>query len=112
MEVIVVEDDDDKEDIAQGDGQPLSPPQDDPAREDVPPPALGWTMKTYDKPGCDSSASHQRLVGILLAYYADWNASMEYVCNEYTHPLYNTYWKSRACIYIKDEEKGAYHHGG
>ena len=71
MEVIVVEDDDDKEDIAQGDGQPLSPPQDDPAREDVLPPALGWTMKTYDKPGCDSSASHHRPVGILLAYYAD-----------------------------------------
>ena len=33
---------------------------------------------------------------------------MEYVCNEYTHPLEDTYWKSRVCIYIKDEENGAY----
>ena len=71
MEVIVVEDDDEGEDTAQGDGQPPSPPQDDLAGENVPPPALGWTMKTYDKPGCDSSASHHRLMGILLAYYTD-----------------------------------------
>ena len=33
---------------------------------------------------------------------------MEYVCNEHMHPLEDTYWKSRVCIYIRDEEKEAY----
>jgi hypothetical protein len=43
---------------------------------------------------------------------------MEYVCNEYTHPLEDTYWKSRVCIFPRDEEKEAnqldrnYIHGG
>ena len=76
MEIIEVKDDEDDEEedeetVAQGGGQAPSPSQDDPAKENVVLPAIGWTMKTYDKPGCDSSASHHRLVGILLAYYAD-----------------------------------------
>ena len=33
---------------------------------------------------------------------------MEYVCDEHTHPLEDTYWKTRVCIYIRDEEKEAY----
>ena len=33
---------------------------------------------------------------------------MEYVCNEHTHRLEDTYWKTRVCISIKDEQKGAY----
>ena len=33
---------------------------------------------------------------------------MEYVCEEHTHPLEDTYWKTRACISIRDEEKEAY----
>ena len=33
---------------------------------------------------------------------------MEYVCEEHTHPLEDTYWKTRVCITIKDEQKGAY----
>ena len=33
---------------------------------------------------------------------------MEYVYNEHTHPLDDTYWKTRVCISIKDEQKGAY----
>ena len=98
MEVIVVADDDDQEDAAQGDGQPPSPPQDDPTGEDVPPPALEWTVKTYDKSGRDSSALHHRLLGILHTFYADWDTSVEYVCNEYTHPMEDTYWKSRVCL--------------
>ena len=46
--------------------------EEDAAQEDAPPPAMGWTTKTYDKPGCDCSASHHRLLGILQTYYADW----------------------------------------
>jgi len=65
-------------------------------------------VKTYDKSGSDSSASHHRLLGILHTFYADWDTSVEYVCNEYMHNLEDTYWKSRVCIYIKDEEKDAY----
>ena len=33
---------------------------------------------------------------------------MEYVCDEHMHPLEDTYWKTRVCIYIRDEEKEAY----
>ena len=33
---------------------------------------------------------------------------MEYVCNEHTHPLRDTYWKTRVCISIWDGEKEAY----
>ena len=33
---------------------------------------------------------------------------MEYVCKEHTHPLEDTYWKTRVCISIWDEEKEAY----
>ena len=33
---------------------------------------------------------------------------MEYVCEEHTHPLEDTYWKTRVCISIKDEQKGTY----
>ena len=32
--------------------------EEDTAQDDVPPPAMGWTTKTYDKPWCESSASH------------------------------------------------------
>jgi len=92
VEVIEVEDDE----------------EEDATQEDVPPPAMGWTTKTYDKPGCDSSALHHRLLGILQTYYVDWDAAVEYVCNVYTHPLEDTYWKTSVCIYIRDEEKEAY----
>jgi hypothetical protein len=57
-------------------------------------------------------------VGILIHYYANWNATVEYVCNKYTHPLEDTYWKFRVCIFPRDEEKEAYQldrnyiHGG
>ena len=33
---------------------------------------------------------------------------MEYVCNEHTHPLEDTYWNTRVCISIRDGEKEAY----
>ena len=33
---------------------------------------------------------------------------MEYICNEHTHPLENTYSKTRVCISIWDEENEAY----
>jgi len=33
---------------------------------------------------------------------------VEYVYNEHTHPLEDTYWKTRVCISIRDGEKEAY----
>jgi len=33
---------------------------------------------------------------------------VEYVCEEHTHPLEDTYWKTKVCISIRDEEKEAY----
>jgi hypothetical protein len=104
-EIIVIEDDEEEE--ANGEEQPPSPPHDEVADDDVPPPPMGWTMKIYHKARGDS-VSHHRLVGMLAAYFTDWNLAVEYVCWEYTHPLEDTYWKARASIFPRDEEKGEY----
>ena len=42
-------------------------------------------------------------MSMLQTYYGDSDAAVEYVCEEYTHPLEDTYWKTRVCITIKDE---------
>jgi hypothetical protein len=98
---------DDEEEEANGGEQPPSPPHDE-VSDDVPPPPMGWIMKIYHKAGGDS-VSHHRLMGMLVAYFGDWNSAVEYVCWEYTHPLEDTYWKSRASIFFpKDEEKETY----
>ena len=47
-------------------------------------------------------------MGILQTYYADWDTAMEYVYNKHTHPLEETYWKTRVCISIQDGKKEAY----
>ena len=46
-------------------------------------------------------------MGILQTYYANWDATVEYVYNKHTHPLEDTYWKTRVCISIKYEQKEA-----
>ena len=69
---------------------------------------MRWTTKIYYKPGCESFVSHHRLMGILQIYYVAWDVAVECVCEEHTHPLEDTYWKTRACISIRDEEKKAY----
>ena len=65
--------------------------EEDIVQEDQPTPAMGWTTKIWYMLGCESSVSHHRLMGILQTYYADWDAAMEYVCEEHTHPLEDTY---------------------
>ena len=47
-------------------------------------------------------------MSLLQTYYSDWDAAVEYACEEHTHPLEDTYWKTRVCITIKDEQKGTY----
>ena len=94
MEVVLFSDDDEVEEDA--------------VQEDEPIPPLRWTTNVWYKQGCESSISHHRLMGILQTYYADWDAAMEYVCNEHTHPLEDTYWKTRVCISIRDGENEAY----
>ena len=56
VEVIALSDDEEEEDAVQ---------------EDEPIPPLGWTTKVWYKPGCESSVSHHRLMGILQTYYAN-----------------------------------------
>ena len=75
----------------------------------MPPPTVGWTKENYTKLGNNASESHTRLMRLLQAYYSDMETVVEYFCEENKHTLENTYWKSRVCIYIKDEEKCAYH---
>ena len=69
----------------------LEDEEEDAVQEHEPPHAMGWTMKIYYKPGCESFISHRRLMGILQVYYADWDAAVEYVYNEHTYPLEDTY---------------------
>ena len=82
--------------------------EEDTVQEDQPTPTIGWTTKIWYKPGCESSVLQNRLMGILQTYYADWDAAVEYVYTERTHPLEDTYWKTRVCISIRDEQKDAY----
>ena len=65
--------------------------EEDVIEEDEPIPPLGWTTKVWYKSGCESSTSDHRLMGILQTYYADWDTTLKYVCNEHTHPLEDTY---------------------
>ena len=76
VEVIVLSDDDEEEEAVQ---------------EDQPTPTMGWTTKIWYKPRCESSISHHRLMGILQTYYTDCDVAVEYVCEEHTHPLEDTY---------------------
>ena len=39
--------------------------EEDAVEENEPIPPLGWTTKVWYKPGCESSISHHRLMGIL-----------------------------------------------
>jgi len=68
---------------------------------------MGWTRKVYHKPSCNAPSLH-RLVGMLEAYFSNWDATVEYSCNNYTHPLENIYWKLKVHIFPKDVEKYAY----
>ena len=58
-------------------------------QEDQPTTTIGWTTKIWYKLGCESSILHHRLMGILQTYYADWDATMEYVCEE-QHTIWRT----------------------
>ena len=93
VKAVQLSDDDDEEDAVEED-------------ESIPP--LGWTTKVWYKPGCESSISHHRLMSMLQTYYGDWDAAVEYIYEDHTHPLEDTYWKTRVCISIKDEQKEAY----
>ena len=72
--------------------------EEDIVEEDEPIPPLGWTIKVWYKPGCEFSVSHHRLMSLLQTYYSDWDAAVEYACEEHTHPLEDTYWKVRVCM--------------
>jgi len=57
VEIVLLSDDDDEEE--------------DTVQEDEPIPPLGWTMKVWYKPGCETFISYHQLMGILQTYYGD-----------------------------------------
>jgi hypothetical protein len=77
-EVVYLSDDEDDE-LAQDGEHPPSPPQDGSAEVGVPSLPMGWITKIHHKPSCDTP-SHHRLVGMLSAYFTDWDPAFEYVC--------------------------------
>jgi hypothetical protein len=77
-EVVYLSDDEDAE-LAQDGEQPSSPPQDGSAEVGVPSFPMGWTTRIHHKSSYDTPL-HHRLVGMLSAYFMDWDPAFEYVC--------------------------------
>jgi hypothetical protein len=77
-EVVYLSDDEDDE-LAQDGEQPLSPTQDGSAEVGVSSLPMGWITKVHHNSSCDTP-SHHRLIGMLSAYFTDWDSVFEYVC--------------------------------
>jgi hypothetical protein len=105
-EVVYLRDDEDDE-FAQDGEQPSSPPQDGSAKVGVPSLPMGWITKIHHKSSCDTP-SHHRLVGMLSAYFTDWDLAFEYVYWEHKHQLKATYWKCNVHVFVKNEEMDTY----
>jgi hypothetical protein len=106
-EEVVYLSDEEEDELAQEGEQPLSPPQDGSTEVGVPSLPMGWIIKIHHKSSCDTP-SHHRLVGMLSAYFMDWDPAFEYVCWEHEHPLEATYWKCNVRVFIKNEEMDTY----
>jgi hypothetical protein len=88
-EVVYLSDDEDNEPAQDGE-QPPSPPEDGSTEVGVMSLPMGWIIKVHHKSSRDT-LSHHRLIGMLSAYFTDWDPTFEYVCWEHKHPLEATY---------------------
>jgi hypothetical protein len=61
-------------------------------------PAMGWTMKLHIMLPKADSFFHDVLTRMLDTYYYDWEATLEYRCKEYIHPLMNSYWETELWV--------------
>jgi hypothetical protein len=66
----------------------------------------GWT-RTYIYKHTPATAYHHTLLrNMLLDYYPDMHASIQYYCAEYTHPTEATYWKTELTVTAWKDSKG------
>jgi hypothetical protein len=54
-------------------------------------PVMGLTMKLHIMVPKADAFFHDMLTIMLDTYYHDWEATLEYRCKEYSHPMMNSY---------------------
>jgi hypothetical protein len=52
---------------------------------------MGWTTKLHIMVPKADVFFHDMLIRTLDNYYYNWEATLEYCCKEYSHPLMNSY---------------------
>jgi hypothetical protein len=69
-------------------------------------PAMGWTTKLHIMLPKADAFFHDMLTRTLDTYYHDWEATLEYRCTEYIHPLMNSYWETELWVKTIDPTTG------
>jgi hypothetical protein len=59
---------------------------------------MGWTMKLHIMVPKADVFLHDMLTRTLDNYYYDWEATLEYHCWEYSHPLVDSYWETELWV--------------
>jgi hypothetical protein len=63
---------------------------------------MGWTMKLHIMVPKADVFFHDMLTRTLDNYYYDWEATLEYRCKEYNHPLVDSYWETELWVKTVD----------
>jgi hypothetical protein len=71
----------------------------DPHEENLP---MGWTTMFHIKVSNADAFFHDVLTRMLDTYYYEWEATLEYHCKEYKHPLMNSYWETELWVKSMD----------
>jgi hypothetical protein len=58
----------------------------------------GWTRMYIYEHAPATTYHHTLLCNMLLDYYPDMHANIQYYCAEYTHPTEATYWKTELTV--------------
>jgi hypothetical protein len=63
---------------------------------------MGWTTKHHIMVLKADVFFHDMLTRTLDNYYYDWEATLEYHCKEYSHPLVDSYWETELWVKTMD----------
>jgi hypothetical protein len=64
--------------------------------------AIGWTMKLHIMVSKADAFFHDVLTRTLDTHYHEWEATLEYRCKEYSHPMMNSYWETKLLVKTVD----------
>jgi hypothetical protein len=59
---------------------------------------MGWTIKRHIMVPKADVFFHDVLTRTLDTYYYDWEATLEYRCKEYNHPMMDSYWETELWV--------------